>query len=120
MAVAALPKDIRKFRDHVLILLDDLLLRPWYLVIVIVSRRVARPYNKVDMVFYIVFYPLERLIDQRKRRVAAGGFCAVDASRSAFAMARSVCLCARICLVEGVWMKVCGMTLVATQPPRIR
>lgn len=120
LAVAALSKDVRKLGDHVLVLLHDLLLRPRDLVIVVVSRRVAGPYNKVYIVFDVVFYPLERLVDERKRGVASCGFCAIEASGSAFAMARSVGFCARICLVERVWVKVCGMTLVAISAPGIK
>jgi hypothetical protein len=116
MAVAALPKDFGEFRDHVLILLDDLRLRSWYVFVIIVSRRVARPDYKVYVVFYVVFYPLESLVDKRKRRVAAGSFCAVDASRPMSAMACCVGFSAGICLVERVWMEVCVMTLAATLP----
>lgn len=120
VAVAALSKDVRKLGDHVLVLLHDLLLRPWDFVIVVVSRRVAGPYNKVYIVLDVVFNPLERLVDERKRGVASCGFCAIEASGSAFAMARSVGFCARICLVERVWVKVCGMTLVAISAPGIK
>lgn len=120
MTVAALSKDLGEFGDHVLILLHDLLLRPWNFVIVIVSRRVAGPYNKIYIVLDVVFYPFERLIDERKGRVASGSFCAIEASRPAFAMARCVSFCARICLVERVWMKVCGMTLVAISSSGIK
>jgi len=49
--VAALSKDVGKFRDHVLVLLDDLLLRPRDRVIVVVPGRVAGPYDEVDVVF---------------------------------------------------------------------
>ena len=118
MALAALSKDFGEFRDHVFVLLDNLLLRPWYILVVVVSRRVARPYYEVYMVLYVVFYPLESLVDERKGRIAAGCFCAVQASGSMSAMARCIRFCARICLVKRVWMEVCVMQLVATLPLR--
>jgi hypothetical protein len=39
--------------------------------VVVVSRRVARPDYKVDVVLNILLDPFKGLIDQRKRRIAA-------------------------------------------------
>ena len=106
MPVVVLPKDLRQLGDHELILLYDLLLRPRYLLVVVVPRRVARPYNKVYVILDVVVYPLKRLIDEREGRVAAGGFGAVDAGRTMFAVAGGVRCGARIRLVEWIWMEV--------------
>ena len=51
MALAAQSKNFSEFGDHVLVLLDDLLLRPWYVLVIVVSRRVAGPYYEVYIVF---------------------------------------------------------------------
>jgi hypothetical protein len=87
-------------------LLYDLLLCPRYFLVIVVSRRVARPYNKVYIILDVVVYPLERLVDKREGRVAAGGFGAVDAGRAMFAVAGGVRCGARIRLVEWVWVEV--------------
>ena len=87
VAMATVSKDVGKPRDHVLILLYDLLLRPRYVLVIVVSRRVARPYDKVDVVLDIVLDPLERLVNERIRRVAASRLCAVESSGPASAVA---------------------------------
>lgn len=69
-------------------------------------RGVACPYYKVDVVLDVVVYPLERLIDERKWTVAARGLCTVDSCRPMSAMARCLLFGARVCLVEGVWVKI--------------
>jgi hypothetical protein len=106
MPVVVLPKDLRQFGDHELILLYDLLLRPRYFLVIVVPRRVARPYNKVYVFLDVVVYPLEGLVDERKGRVAAGGFGAIDAGRAMFAVAGGIRCGARIRLVEWIWMEV--------------
>ena len=113
VAMATVSKDVGKPRDHVLILLYDLLLRPRYVLVIVVSRRVARPYDKVDVVLDIVLDPLERLVNERIRRVAASRLCAVESSGPAFAVACCFSGGARICLVEWVRVEVCRMTLAA-------
>ena len=75
-------------------------------------RRIARPYDKVYVVFDVVVDPFERLVDKREGRVAASGFGAVYASRAMFAVARCLLCGARISLVERVWMEV-WMTMLA-------
>lgn len=110
--VSSLAEDLCKLGDHELILLDDLLLCTWYVFVVVVPCRIARPYDKVNVILDVVVYPLECLIDERKRRVAAGRLCAVYASRATLAMACCLCSRAGICLVERIWMKVCEVELV--------
>jgi hypothetical protein len=87
MAVIILPEDFGEFGYHVLVLLYDLLLCPGDFFIIVMSRRVACPYNKVYVILDVVIDPLECLVDEGERRVAAGSFCAVDTGRSSFAMA---------------------------------
>lgn len=75
------------------------------------ARRVAGPDDKVNVIFDVVLYPLERLVDQGKGRVAAGCFCSVDAGGATLAMACGVGCGARVCLVEWVGMEVWAVTL---------
>lgn len=63
-------KHLTKLFDQKLVLTYDLLLRARMLLIVVVSRRVARPDHKIDIVLDIVVYPPKRLIDQREGRIA--------------------------------------------------
>jgi len=64
-------KHLCKLLYQELILAYDLLLRACMLFVVVVSRRVARPDDKVDIVLDIVLDPSKCLIDERKRRIAA-------------------------------------------------
>lgn len=71
MFILVLPKDLCKFGHHELVLPDYLLWCTGKRVVIIVPRRVACPYNKVYVVLDVVVDPLERLVDERIRRVAA-------------------------------------------------
>ena len=64
-------KHLPKLLDQKFILAYDLLLRARMLLVVVVSRRVARPDDEVDIIPDIVLDPSECLIDQRKGGVAA-------------------------------------------------
>jgi hypothetical protein len=107
MLVLVLSEYLCKFRDHIFVLLHDLLWCSWKRIVVVVPRRVARPYHKVDVVLDVIVDPLECLVDERIGRVAAGRLCAVYACRPALAMACCLFCGAGICLVEGIGMKVC-------------
>lgn len=61
---------LAKLLNQELVLADDLLLRARMFLVVVVSRRVARPNYEVDIILDIVFDPFERLIHQRKWRIA--------------------------------------------------
>lgn len=89
-AVTTPSKNLGKLRNHVLVLLYNLLLRARNVVVIVVSRRVASPYNEVYVVFYIVVYPFERLVDESKGRVAARRLCAVNTRRATVTMACGV------------------------------
>lgn len=108
MLVMVLSEDLGELGDHVLILAYDLPLCSGNFLVVVVPCRVARPDDKVYAVPDIVVDPLERLVDERVGRVAGGRLCAVYARGAMFAVASSVCCGARVCLVVGVRMKVCG------------
>lgn len=110
MARLGISKDLYKFRDHELVLVDNLIVCSRYLLVIVVARRVACPYDEVDFILDVVLYPLKRLVDQGKRRVAARRLCAVDARGSSFSVACCAGFCAGICLVERVWVEVCIMT----------
>lgn len=60
-------KHLSKLCDQELVLTYDLLLRTCMFLVVVVSRRVARPDYEVDIVLNIVVDPSERLIDKRER-----------------------------------------------------
>lgn len=67
MLVLILSKDLRKLGDHEFILLYNLLGCSRDRVVVIVPRRIACPYDKVNVILDIVVDPFERLVDQRIR-----------------------------------------------------
>lgn len=110
MARPGISKDLYKLRDHELVLVDNLIVCSRYLLVIVVARRVACPYDEVDFILDVVLYPLERLVDKGKRRVAARRLCAVDARGPSLAMACCIGCCAGICLVERVGVEVCTMT----------
>lgn len=118
MARAGLAKDLDKLGDHKFVLVDNLLVRPRYLLVVVVAGRVAGPDDKVDLILDVVVYPLERLVDEGIGRVASRRLCAVDASRAALAMACGGGGGAGIRLVEGVGVEVCTMTLAGGERGR--
>lgn len=117
--VPALSKNLSELGHHVLVLLYDLLLRPRNRIVIVVSRRVASPYDEVYFVFQVVVYPFERLVDERKGRVAARRLCAVNAGRATLAMARRIRGGTRVCLVERVRMEVYTDTLAASTTSQI-
>lgn len=104
--ILALSKHLGELLHHQLILLYDLLLCAWNLLVVIVSRRITRPDDKIYAVFQILFNPLERLVDQRYGCVAAGRLRAVDSRRSAFPVTCRLRLGTRICLEKWVGVNV--------------
>lgn len=65
------PKHLGELLYQKLILAYDLLLRARVLLVVVVSRRIACPDYKVDIVLDIVLDPSERLVDQRIWRIAS-------------------------------------------------
>jgi hypothetical protein len=108
---AGLAKDLDKLGDHEPVLVDNLLVRSRYLLVIVVAGRVACPYDEVNFILDVVLDPLERLVDEGKGRVAACRLCAVDASGAALAMACCVGGGARVRLVEGVGVEICTVTL---------
>jgi hypothetical protein len=89
-----LSEDFCKLGDHVLILLYHLFLRSGYLLVIVVPGRVACPDDKIYIILDILVYPIECLVDESERRVAAGSLCAVYAGRPMLAMTCSVCFSA--------------------------
>jgi hypothetical protein len=103
---AARSKHVCKFCDQQLILRNDLLLCSWYLLIIIVARRVAGPYDEVYAISQVLVDPFEGLVNQGEGGIAAGRLAAIHACRSSFAVASGICFGAGICLVEGVWVEI--------------
>lgn len=104
-------KHLPKFLDQKLVLAYDLLLCARMFLVIVVPRRVARPDDEVDIVPDILLDPSERLIDQRKRRVAARRLRTVDACRASLAVTCRLRSRARVRLVERVWVEVCILWL---------
>lgn len=103
-------KYLCKLSDQELVLAYDLLLRACMLLVVIVSRRVARPNHKIDVVLDIVVDPSKGRVDQGKRRIAAGRLCTVDACRSSLAVTCCLSRGTRVRLVERVGVEVYTMS----------
>lgn len=110
MTRAGFSKDLYELGDHELVLVNNLIVCSRYLLVIVVARRVACPYDEVDFILDVVLYPLERLVDKGKRRVAARRLCAVEARGPSLAVACCVGCGAGICLVERVGVEVCTMT----------
>jgi len=109
LLVVAIPKDVGQLLHHELVLRDDLILGARQLLVVVVSCRVAGPHHKINVVGHIVLYPVHGRVDEGRGRVACRCFGAVVACRAIFAVACSLLLGARVCLVVGVGMEVCTM-----------
>jgi len=71
--ITVLSKNLCKFGDDELVLLDDLFSCTWNCVIVIMACGVAGPYHKVDIVLEILLDPFECLVNEGDRAVAARG-----------------------------------------------
>jgi hypothetical protein len=110
-----LSEDFYELGDQVLILLYHLFLRSGYPLVIVVSGRVACPDNKIYIILDVLVYPIERLVDESERRVAAGSLCAVYAGRPTLAMTCCLFLRTRVRLVEWIWVEVC-MSSVANLP----
>ena len=106
MVMMPVAKNLCELGDHKFVLLYHLPLRARYVFIVVVSRRVARPDDEVDVVLDILVDPLERLVDERERRVAARRLGAIHARRPMSAMAGCVRRCARVGLVKRIGVEV--------------
>lgn len=106
-------KHLGELLHHKLILRDYLILSARLLLVVIVSRRVAGPDDKIHVIGYIVLDPVHGRVDEGNGRVAARCFGAIVAGRSMFSVAGSVRLGARIRLVVRVWMEVWTTSLAS-------
>jgi len=74
--------------------------------IVVVTRRVSRPDDKVDLVPKLFPNPFYRLVDQRYRAVAVADLGAIDAGWAFSVVTGSVFGCGRIYFVETVGVEV--------------
>lgn len=61
--VLILAKDFSELGNQELILFNNLLLCPRYLLIIIMSRRIASPYYEIDVVFEVLLDPFECFVD---------------------------------------------------------
>ena len=99
-----LSKHLIKFRNQQLILAYQLFLGADYTLVVIVSCRIARPYDKINFVLNILLYPGERCIDERYRAVAARHFRAEITRLSGISVASATLLSRRANYVK--WIRV--------------
>jgi hypothetical protein len=106
-----LAKDFQKFVYDELVLLYDLVLAARYPFVIVVSGRVARPDDKVDVVSYVVLDPFESDIEERLRRVAGRSFGAIDASRAGSSMAGAFFGRRRVGLVVRVLVDICPLSV---------
>lgn len=107
IVVLVLSKDFGEFADHELVGMYDLLLGAGYLLVVVMPCGITCPYDEVYFIGNVVLYPVEGRIDERWRGVAGRGFGAIVAGWATFSVAGCICRCARVCLVEGVWVEIC-------------
>jgi hypothetical protein len=79
------------------------------LLVVVVTRRIAGPDDKVDRVLEFVADPVEGGIDEGDGRVAVGCLGTVEACGTMTSVTRAVFVYGRVDLVEGIRMEVCRM-----------
>ena len=108
LVAIAFAKDLEHLVDHELVELSDLSRRAWVVLIVVVTRRVSCPDDKVDLISKLFSNPFYCLVDQRYRAVAIADLGAVDAGRAFAMVTGSVFGCVRIYFVETVGMEVWG------------
>lgn len=109
--VVGLAKDFDKFVHHKSVELDDLFIRSRKPFIVVMASRVTGPYNKVDLIFYILFDPLESRVHQCEGRVAVCHLGTIVTRLTFTVMAGLSGIGADF--VEGIGVDVCGETNVS-------
>jgi hypothetical protein len=109
LVAIAFAKDLEHLVDHELVELGDLSRRAWVVLIVVVTRRVSRPDDKVNLIPKLFSNPFYRLVDQCYGAVAIADLSAVDACRALPMVTGSVFGGGRIYFVETIGMEVWGM-----------
>lgn len=107
LPILAIAKDLGQLLHHELVLRDDFILRAGVFLVVVVACRVAGPDDEVDVVGDMLFYPVERCVDEGDGRVACRRFGAVVASGPMFVVAGGRRLGAGVGPVVRVGMEVC-------------
>jgi hypothetical protein len=74
--------------------------------IVVVTRRVSRPDDKVDIIPKLFPNPFDGLVDQRYRTVAVADLGAVDAGWALSMVTSSVFGCGRVYFVKTIGVEV--------------
>lgn len=100
-------KDLFEFCDQYSIRREHLLLATWMTLVVVMPCGIACPDDEIDLIFYVVFDPLECRIDQCPWGVAIAGFGSIQSCRSMVPVAGGVFVRSRVDLVKGVRMNVC-------------
>lgn len=116
--VVSLAKDLDKLGDDELVESNDLLVRSRVVLVVVVSRGIARPDDEVDVILDVVVDPLESRIYQAERTITTGDFRPVVPGRPFPGV--TLIIWRRVEFVEGVGMNVCQGTLAAVRRPEPR
>ena len=103
--IVCFAKDLDKLVHHEPVKLCDLFVCSRISFIIIMSSRVSRPHNKIDLVFQILFNPLESCVDKGQGRIATRDFGAIVSRGALAAMARLFRI--RMNLVERIRVNVC-------------
>jgi hypothetical protein len=101
-------KDFEHLVDHELVELGDLSRRAWVVLVVVMTGRVSRPDDKVDLISELFSKPFYRFVDECYRAVAIADLGTVDTSWALSMVTGSVFGCGRIYFVETVGMEVWG------------
>ncbi len=105
-AFVSISKHLVELAHEIAVLVEDLLLAPWKFLIIVVPCRVTSPDDKVDVVFKILFNPLEGRVDKGIWRVAVRCLGAIDSSRTLEAVAGGFFIGGRVHFVERIRMYV--------------
>lgn len=104
VCVADLAKYIQKLVRDESVRTQNLVLGSRDLFVAVMACRVARPYNKIDMILDVFLDPFECRVHEREGRVAIRGFCTVRAGCALSVMAGIVFFGGRMDFVEGIRM----------------
>ena len=86
-AVCGIGEDVEEPLGHHAVGTEDLGRSSRYSFVIVVTRTVSGPNDKVDLVLEVLLYPGERRVDQGKGRIAVGGFASVGAGVALAVMA---------------------------------
>ena len=76
------------------------------LLVVVMPRRITRPYDEINGIFEVFFDPVEGSVEEAEGAVTIGDFGPIGPGRTLAPVASILFSYGRMILVERVWMEV--------------